>query len=798
MSNKADGGAPEPSAAAEDDETCGQDRSATSPREATSINDGLSGLLLQRYAGRRTAYGRKLTDGRWEAPVRENGQDILLTPEVVSHYLASGEVIGVYPLDAESDEVGFAVLDFDDHEGLLTWEKVTSKAAPVVEELRRRGCHAFPTRSSGGRGLHLALFWDKRQSAAAVRALLIEVLAACGLQEGSEGGIAAGVVEIFPKQDRVRASAYGNLVALPIAGESAPLDDGLNPLPMDDLADRLALTMTSAPVPTIEPSPMAPPRGDVGTELVLEGGRNIWLTREAGKLRRMGFGGSEFRASLLTLNRRCNPPLDEKEVMRIARSVERYDVGEVHLPLTDVGNGARLVAISGGDLIYCYPWNGWLIWDGQRWQRDQQGEVIRRAKEAAAAIYDEAAAASASDPKRADAIAKWASRSQQRPRLEAMAWAAQSELPVSPNELDQHTELLNLENGTLDLATLNLREYRRGDQLTRLAGTNLDPEAKCPLFLDFLNTVFEGNEELMAYVQRAVGYSLTGEVGEHCFFLCHGTGANGKSTFLETISAMLGDYARPTEFRTLLHRENSEAVRNDLAGLFGVRLVTAVEVGEGRRFDEALIKQLTGGDTITARFLYREYFDFQPQFKLWLAANDKPQIRGVDEAIWRRVHVIPFEVTIPPEDRDKDLPNKLGAELPGILKWAVEGLRAWRDRGLDPPEAVLAATEEYRAEMDLLADFLKSRCELGDGKSCPAGKLYNAYQDWCEDNGEKPVQQRTFGTMMRQRGFKAKVVRPPVQPKVGGGQEKKGAPERTYHGIGLLSPVVEDEYEVPF
>ncbi len=334
-----------------------------------------------------------------------------------------------------------------------------------------------------------------------------------------------------------------------------------------------------------------------------------------------------------------------------------------------------------------------------------------------------------------------------------MLFMAQSELPIRPEEFDRDDLLLNVENGTLDLQSLTLREHRREDRITKLAPVRLEPAATCTHWLAFLERIYGGDRELIEFVQRAAGYSLTGETGEQVLFLLHGSGANGKSTLLETLLAMLGDYARPTEFRTLLSRENSEAVRNDLAALCGLRMVTAVEVGRGKRLDEATVKQLTGGDTITARKLYQEFFDFRPRHKLWLAANVKPEIRGTDEAIWRRVLLIPHEVTIPPDERDRGLPSKLRDELPGILNWAIEGLRAWRANGLAPPERVRAATAEYREEMDILGDFIAAKCVLDAKAYAPTGALYTDYESWCRDNGEDAVKKRTFSILLKERGF---------------------------------------------
>jgi putative DNA primase/helicase len=249
-----------------------------------------------------------------------------------------------------------------------------------------------------------------------------------------------------------------------------------------------------------------------------------------------------------------------------------------------------------------------------------------------------------------------------------------------------------------------------------------------------------------------VGYSLTGDTREQVLFLLHGSGANGKSTFLEVIQALLGEYALQTPAETLVQKQG-EGIPNDVARLKGARFVAASETEEGKRLAEGMVKKMTGGDVLTARFLHQEYFEFKPEFKLFLATNHKPLIRGTDHAIWRRIRLIPFQVQIPDAEKDKALPEKLKAERSGILTWALEGCRSWQQEGLSTPAEVLQATEAYRDEMDILKDFLESCCIEKAEAEAKVSDLYAAYVAWCEANGERPLTQRAFGMKLSERGL---------------------------------------------
>jgi putative DNA primase/helicase len=327
---------------------------------------------------------------------------------------------------------------------------------------------------------------------------------------------------------------------------------------------------------------------------------------------------------------------------------------------------------------------------------------------------------------------------------------AKSEAPISPDDLDADPWLFNTANGTIDLRTGILRGHRREDLITKLAPVEHNPAATAPAWEHFLQRVLPG-EDLRGFVQRATGYSATGNTSEQCMFINHGTGANGKSTFQETISAALGDYAMRTPTEMLLAKR-SDGVPNDIARLKGSRFVSASETEEGRRLAESRIKDLTGQDTITARFMRAEWFDFEPVHKLWLSTNHKPEIRGTDQAIWRRIRLVPWTVVIPPAEQDKKLPEKLRAELPGVLAWIVQGCLEWRRKGLQAPEEVRRATVEYRAEMDVVGAFLAECCAIAPERDVSAADLYKAYGEWCKDTGETQVKQRRFGGQLTERG----------------------------------------------
>lgn len=476
-----------------------------------------------------------------------------------------------------------------------------------------------------------------------------------------------------------------------------------------------------------------------------ESGRNNTLTSLAGTMRRKGMADTAIEAALQAENlARCRPPLDPVEVSAIASSIMRYPAAsgdDVLKSLTDTGNASRFGKCYAEKLMYVFG-VGWVIWDGLRWRRDQTDEVIELAKQLTRDIYVEG---DALDDGARVAVAKHAKASQQASRIKAMIELARSlpELATRAELLDSQDMLLGVANGVVNLKTAKLQPAQREELMTRHSSVAFDAEALCPKFVTFIDQVTGGDNDLARYLQRVVGYSLTGRTTEQCLFFLYGSGANGKSTFLNLVKELLGaDFAQQTPSETLMAKRSPAT--NDLARLAGIRVVVANEVEDGSLLAEALVKQMTGGEAISARFHYQEYFEFTPKFKLFIAGNHKPVIRGRDEGIWRRIRLIPFEVAIAPEKQDKHLQEKLRAELAGILNWAIKGCLDWQEAGLDTPRVITDAVNSYRTEMDYIAQWLGEACTVAPNLECKASTAYSSYRFWAEANGYRPMASGMF------------------------------------------------------
>jgi len=486
-----------------------------------------------------------------------------------------------------------------------------------------------------------------------------------------------------------------------------------------------------------------------------EESRNCILTSLAGTMRRRGMSAAAICAALTEENQqRYSPALTDEEVRRIAESVARYDPPPQEFRLTDLGNAERLVHYHGQDLRYCRAMGGWLTWDGKRWAQDKTGEVERRAKATVRSIYAEAEALE--DDQKRKALAGYAIGSENKYKIEAMVKLAQSEAGVvaRPEDFDTDHYMLNCSNGTLDLRSGELRPHRREDMITSLAPVEYDPKAECPRFEEFIARIMGHSQELISYLQRVLGYSLTGITVEQCWFFCHGTGANGKSTLLNVVQHVMGDYGKQSSPETILAKRGDDGPRNDLARLKGARLVGISEPNPSKRLDEGIVKMLTGEDRIACRFLHKEHFEYISTFKLFILANHKPDVQGTDYAFWRRVHLIPFAVTIPPCEQDPHLVESLKAESSSILRWMVQGCLDWQNQGLNPPREVSEATEEYREETDPLLDFISDECVVEASQRVANRALYERYKEYCNRNGQKPLFQKAFGRAMNGKGYR--------------------------------------------
>jgi putative DNA primase/helicase len=409
---------------------------------------------------------------------------------------------------------------------------------------------------------------------------------------------------------------------------------------------------------------------------------------------------------------------------------------------TDTDNAQRFASRFGAKVLNT-PGRGWLVYDGKRWREDDVGQVVELAKRTARLIANESAHLP-SDTARAERSA-FAQQSLSKGSLDRMLDLAKSLLAVEDARLDADPWLFNVENGTIDLRTGRREKHDPRDLLTKIAPVDADRDAKCPLFKKFLKRVTGDNADLRTFIQKAVGYSLTGDMSEQVFFFVHGrSGNNGKSTLVNLIRDMLGDYGLHTQTETLLVKQYDNNIPADLARLAGARMVTAVEANVNRHLDEAKIKGITGGEPITARFMRQNFFQFVPEFKLWFVANDRPRVRGTDQAFWRRVRVIPFTVEIPLAERDLDLPTKLRAEWPGILAWAVRGCLKWQREGLASPDVVASATEGWQQQMDHLQNFIAEEVEIAPGFKTPASRLFDRYQKWCVQHGEQSLTVQDF------------------------------------------------------
>ncbi len=503
-------------------------------------------------------------------------------------------------------------------------------------------------------------------------------------------------------------------------------------------------------------------RKSARVEVEIPGGsRNIRLTSDVGKLVNMGYRGEKLFQAVLLRNGDCVPPLGESEVRAICESAERNFEQRDFERITDVTNAERLALRHGETIRYVKgdPRGYWLSWNGVYWK---SGEPVEKAKDTVAQLIREVANCDVGTAdqikQRQQRIAK-AQGSESAFRVAGMLQMART-IPTVEIELavlDASKFLLNVENGTVDLKSGNLLPARKEDYITRVAPVRYSADAKCPRFDEFLSTIFGGDAETIRFVWRSMGLALTGDTGEQGFWIAHGQGANGKSTFLDVMHGLLGDgYACSTSVETVMEnhkRQSGSAAAPDLVRLRGKRFVTAVEGSAGAKLNEQRLKILTGGDQLPARGLYKDQGEFTPELKFWYATNHLPKIVGTDLAMWRRIWLVPFTVTIPAEKRIKSFKSILLEEREGILQGAIAGCLEWQKEGLRPPESVMAATEAYRKDQDALAPFLTDFCEIKDGWQVEAKILSEAYLIHCKEEDVLPLAGKEFAARLREKGL---------------------------------------------
>lgn len=431
---------------------------------------------------------------------------------------------------------------------------------------------------------------------------------------------------------------------------------------------------------------------------------------------------------------------------------------------SDLSNAYRIKTTYGDDLI-AVDGIGWHVWqEGGPWRYDppavyrlafQLGKIISAEAEAMQSWVDDPTVAGGDEAARRLDVQRnrqrWAKASESRAAINSALMLLENLLPCRADSLDADAMLVGCPSGVIDLATCAVRAHLRADKITKTIACDYDPSARAPSWERFVSEIFAGDLELISYVQTLCGYILSGNRGHHLLPVFYGTGANGKSTFLSTLQALLGDYAGAAPPGMLMARVYDQHP-TELTTLQGKRLIVASETGEGGRLAEQKVKALTGGDRISARRISGNYYEFNSTHVIILATNHKPRVIGQDEGIWRRLKLVPFQVTVPPEQRDPELPQKLLKELPGILSWVVQGWQMYQRDGFREPAAVKLATSEYRSDSDHIGTFISEKCLVGPEHTCTISALFQAYSAWCMTAGEHPLSQRTFSQRLRDRG----------------------------------------------
>lgn len=486
-----------------------------------------------------------------------------------------------------------------------------------------------------------------------------------------------------------------------------------------------------------------------------QGQRHTSLLKHIGSLRAKSVPIEAAKVALKSINDNfCDPPLPDQEVTELADSVYKYEDSVVHYNFSDAGRAEGFINYFLGKLHFIPEHKKWVKFNGRIWEPCSEEGLHLLCKEFA--LYRRSLVEASTDIPielmkllKSDLIKLESAAS-----IKNYLLLAKSLVCKSLTEFDQKHSMVSVKNGVVDLKTGKLVKHQRSFYFTKELNINFDSRSSREVFDGFIESIFLKNLKIIEYIKRACGYSVTGENKEQALFLLYGSGANGKSTFLDAIRFVFSKYVKNAEIKTF-QPIKSEKIRNDLARLADARLVTSIETNEGARLDEALIKSITGGDPVTARFLHREYFEYVPRFKLWIAVNHKPHISGVDKWIWRRMRVIPFNAQFEGASADKDLLKKLKLEAEGIFAWLVEGAVDWYKSGLSTPDQVIDATERYKDDEDYFAYFLEDRCKFEDSGFTLAGELKSSYSEWRRDNGCPELSFKTLKSRLLKVGIES-------------------------------------------
>lgn len=419
----------------------------------------------------------------------------------------------------------------------------------------------------------------------------------------------------------------------------------------------------------------------------------------------------------------------------------------------DTGNAERMKDLFGENIRFNYTSNTWMYYDGKRWRNDDTGrmkiltdKVVDNMKNEKLFVED----GIDQEDMEKFRYRHWKDSRNHNKKVNMMK-ECEHLLPVTNETFDNDFNLFNVQNGFVNLKAGKLNDHERTNYFTKISNVEYTDKADCPKWDEFLDDIFLGNQELVRFIQRAVGYSLSGYTSEQVLFVLYGNGRNGKSVFLDILNEVFGNYSTNIQPQAIMASKNNSDASPEIAKLDGARLVTTTEPNEGERFDEGLLKQLTGGDRVSARKLYENEFEFTPQFKLWMATNHKPYVRGRDEGIWRRFIIIPFDKQIPLHEVDRDLTKKLKRELPAIMRWCVDGFLEWQRIGLSEPKIIKEQRDEYRVEMDSIAMFIEECCDVNPLQKIKASELFNAYDQWAKENHQHIMSSTKFGREMAKR-----------------------------------------------